>query len=231
MKRFISMLIAMSMFLLAIPFSASAAAVETQEINTPEDYIQWLSNSPSLNSTAEQSDIIEKFKGLSYDRQQKFIDYLNDPEVIGSIYEAALTGNDTMLQNGDIKVTFKESEPKITPQATVYRASHNVVMEIFGITLISMETYVQYRVAGTSNSNLKITEILNGGAMVTRNWYPTANITIDKDSPYISANKAYQTAYYHWNFVHEIFGFQIGTQTHKVSGDVFGRSYGELTKS
>ncbi len=220
------------MFLVALPFSASA---NVSEINTPEDYINYLSNSMSMQSNSSEQDVLEQFKALSADDQQKFVDYISDPDVAASIFKAMSTGEKTKLYGGDVEITFekgKAADDNISlSSTTTYRQSDQAKTTVLGIDIITVEVYIQYRVSGTNFDNRKITDILNGGGRVLRNWYPSVTISVDDDSPYIQGNQAYQTSYFEWNFVHPKLGFQIGVNTFKIWGNPHGGWGSDFTKS
>ncbi|MGG1617980.1 hypothetical protein ACIFQM_18750 [Paenibacillus sp. NRS-1782] len=229
MKKMLSLFVVFVLFLAVLPFSANAQETNSSTINTPEDYINYLKqNNRGLNSNSQGGDdhsiILKQFTSLSNEDQQKFVDYMNNPEAIKAIFDAMQSGENTDLYNGDIKIRVDESKLKntISPFATTYRPYAETVASALGINIITTQVYVQYRVSGG-----KITEILNGGGLVTRNWFPVVNIAIKEDKPYINSDKtrAYQTAYFTWNFIHSSLGAVVGVGTHTIWGFTDG-SYG-----
>lgn len=126
------------MLLVTLPFSASAN-VESSEINTPEDYINYLtSNSTSLQSNSSGQDVLEQFKALSADDQQKFVDYINDPNVAVSIFKAMSNGEKTKMYGGDVEVSFengKAPDDNISLNSTTtYRQSDQAKTTFWGLT-------------------------------------------------------------------------------------------------
>lgn len=223
-----------ALIIVVFPFSAKAQETNALTINTPEDYINYLKqNRNGLNSQIinnESSNILQKFTSLSKENQQKFVDYMNNPEAIKSIFNAMQSGENADLYNGDIKVRVTKSKPANTTSAftTIYKPEAETEATTFGITVISTKVYVQYSV--TSG---KITQILNAGGLVTRNWVPFANISVKEDKPFITSdkNRAYETVYFTWNFIHKSLGAVIGTGTHTMWGFPDGSYNSSFTKS
>lgn len=229
-KKLLSLFVVLVLFLGVLPYSVNA---QDSTINTPEDYINYLkSNNKGLSSQNDNdsSVVLEQFQSLSKEDQQKFVDYMNNPEAIKAIFNAMQNGENADLYNGDIKVRVNQNKPDhtITPFATEYKPHAETVASTFGINIITTQVYVQYRVSGG-----KVTEILNGGGIVTRNWFPVVNITIKEDKPYINSNKtrAYETAYFTWNFIHSSLGAVVGTGTHTIWGFTDGTWDASFSKS
>jgi hypothetical protein len=217
-KKLLSLFVVFVLFLSVLPYSVNAQ--DSLSINTPEDYINYLkANNKELNSQNDNdsSVILEQFTNLSQEEQQKFVNYMNDPEAIKSIFNVIQSGKDSDLYNGDIKVRVNQNKQahSTTPFATEYTPHAETVVSTFGINIITTQVYIHYRVSAG-----KVTEILNGGGVVTRKWVPLVNITIKEEKPHINSDKrsAYQTAYFTWNFTHPSLEEVIGTGTHTIWG-------------
>ncbi|MNW45997.1 hypothetical protein D3C74_232740 [compost metagenome] len=229
MKKFLSLFVVLILFLGVLPYSVNAQ--DSLTINTPEDYINYLkNNNKGLNSLNDNdsSTILEQFTSLPKEDQQKFVDYMNDPDVIKSIFNGIQSGKDSDLYNGDIKVRVdQDKENSTTPFATEYTPYSEIVVSTFGINIITTKVYIHYRV-----SEGKVTDILNGGGTVTRNWFPVVNVTIQEDKPYINSDKrsAYQTAYFTWIFIHPSLGEVVETGTHTIWGYADGTWESQLLK-
>ncbi|MEC0184432.1 hypothetical protein P4H61_23390 [Paenibacillus peoriae] len=218
MKKLLSLLVVLVLFLSTLPYSVNAQ--DSLTINTPEDYINYLkNNNKGLNSLNDNdsSAILKQFTSLSKEDQQKFVNYMNDPDAIKSIFNGIKSGKDSDLYNGDIKVRVDQNkqEHSTAPLAAEYTHYSETVVSTFGINIITTQVYIHYRVSGG-----KVTEILNGGGVVTRNWFPVVNVTIKEEKPYINSDKrsAYQTAYFTWNFIHPSLGEVVETGTHTIWG-------------
>ncbi|MDP9675216.1 hypothetical protein J2W97_001199 [Paenibacillus jamilae] len=230
MKKMLSLFVVLVLCLGILPYSVNA---QDLSINTPEDYINYLKSNNkglSVQNNNDSSVVLEQFTKLSKEDQQKFVDYMNNPEAIKAIFNAMQSGKDADLYNGDIKVrvTQKEPEHAITPFAAVYKPYAETVASTLGVNIITTQVYVQYRVSGG-----KITEIINGGGLVTRNWFPVVNISIKEDKPYINSDKsrAYETAYFTWNFIHSSLGAVVGVGTHTIWGFTDGSHGSSFSKS
>lgn len=234
MKKILSSLVAFALLLIVIPFSASAQEITTPSINTPEDYINYLkenNSAISLQSDEDSNHVLKQFTALSKEDQEKFIKYISDPQVAKAIFEAMQSGkNNVELYNGDIKVSTGNESPKsgISLSAATYKVEHEAVSTVLGVDIIKTKVYVQYTVGGT-----KVTGIVNGGGIVLRNWFPSISISVKEDKAYVNTDKsrAYQTAYFTWNFVHDKLGLTFGTATHTVWGYTNGTKGSSFSKS
>lgn len=215
MKRFIGMLVVMSMFLLAIPFSASAAATE---INTPDDYVFWLKGQDGSEKTLEQ------FSELSESEQVKFVEYINSPKINTELLDAMSKNEKVVLYGGDIVVEHKSATSDISMFAADYAVSQRAVATVLGVDLAQIRERVEYRVTGTPG-NQKVEKILNGGGIVDHYWVPFGKMEVKDDQGYVSANgkRAVQRSTFTSSFVHPKFGLTMGTREFTIYGNVNGQ--------
>ncbi|NMP11539.1 hypothetical protein [Paenibacillus polymyxa] len=201
-------------------------------INTPQDYISWLKDqdkSISTSSSQDSSEVIKQFSQLSTSDQEKFIKYINDPEVNKAFFNAMASSEDVSLYGGDIKVEHNkganETNSKVSPQSINYTVSGYSTGSFLGVKLSELRTDLTYTVGGTSQSNLTVTQLLGSKANVTYNYNPTVKIEALSMNPYIRFDKkaAVTTGNYNFNFIHEKLGLEYGTIIHHMEGDVYGR--------
>ncbi len=238
MKKVVSLLLVLS-FMLTFGSVISAEPVKDNNtvINTPDDYINWLEqqvDKVGLQSTSDYSarEVLEQFKALSKEDQQKFVDYVNDPEVTKSIFEASAAGENLSLYGGDVTVTVNNDVPKdgdFSILAADYNYGTIVVSRMLGINIIRTDTTIEWRVTGTT---AKITKVLSFSANVSYNYHPGLDITVTKDSPVINSSGSRVTAAgrYAWNFLYRDLGLLIGTEVVKIWGNADGSGDSTVTR-
>lgn len=122
-------------------------------LNTPEDYINYPKiKNKGFNSQNDNDSnaILEQFTSLTKEEQQKFVNHMNDPELITSIFNGIQIGKDSDLYKGDIKVRVDQNkqEHSTTPLATEYTHYSETVVSTFGINIITTQVFIHYRVSG-----------------------------------------------------------------------------------
>ncbi len=229
MKKLLGLFLAFALLVALVPFNGFAQAQSITEINTPKDYINYLKSkvdaSIAPNEVRSSTQVLHQFTSLSSQNQQKFVDYLNNPDVIKFILDNQ--GANAAGFGGDVKVTVNShNNEEISLAANKYYRENEATSTVLGIDIIKSKVYIEWEVEDS-----KITKILNSGGLVTRNWWPFVDIKVTNDKPYISNNVAYQTSYFAWNFVHSKLGALIGTVTHKIWGYHDGRYDTSFSKS
>ncbi|MDQ0047014.1 hypothetical protein J2T18_001286 [Paenibacillus polymyxa] len=215
------------------PLAASATpstGIETNdqsihevEINSPSDYIKWLKGKDGAEETLQQ------FSDLSESDQDKFVKYINDPEINKTLVDAMATSNGekVSLYGGDVTVTAtqEQSKPvKISPQVADYAVSQRATSTILGVDVVQVSERVEYRVEGTS-SNQRVSQVLNGGGTINRYWVPMGRMDVKDDKGYVnsSGKLAVQRSVFTTSFVHPKLGATIGTNTFVIYGNVKGQ--------
>ncbi|MCL6709159.1 hypothetical protein M8R20_19420, partial [Pseudomonas sp. R2.Fl] len=134
--------------LLLVPFLIGGYSINTQAaeitetedsnvIETPKDYMNYLEDNINNNSMEDDEkesakEVLDQFKELSKEDQEKFVNYMNDPDVAQDVFEAdnsplAETEDNvdedgeetTSLYDGDVEVT---KEVNVSPQINTMSA-------------------------------------------------------------------------------------------------------------
>ncbi|WP_312652962.1 hypothetical protein [Aminipila sp.] len=196
--------------ILAIVFASSTVCFAGNSINetqniTPTSYIKYMQD--KLSSAKHSKDAaaiaiaesnISKFKSLSKEEQQKFINYISDPtlmkKAINNLSDLSTTANEsTSLKNGDICITsecldsssLKSSLKASNGAEKTYTISYQPKMEVLGITIFETINTLKYK--GTSK---KVTSITSFKSYVAVNYNPFAAADFKNKSTEISDNAA-----------------------------------------
>lgn len=197
-------------------------AQQSVEINSPSDYLNWLKGQDGAEEAAQQ------FSDLSQADQEKFVKYINDPEINKKIMNAIATSNrdKISLNSGDITVRHERSvtPAKISPQTKDYSVRQRATSNVLGIEVVQVSERVEYRVTGAS-SNQRVSEILNGGGVVDRYLIPMGRMDVKDDKGYVNSNSslAVQRSVFTTSFVHPKFGLVMATNSFTVYGNVQGQ--------
>jgi len=190
------------------------------EINSPQDYINWLKGQDGAEDAAQ------KFSDLSQADQEKFVKYINDPEINKTIMNAIApsNGDKVTLYGGDITVKNEQTitPSKVSPQAKDYAVSQRATATVLGVDVVKLRERVEYRVEGTP-SNQRVTQVLNGSGTVERYLVPMGRMDVKDDKGYVnSSGKAVQRSVFTTSFVHPKLGAIIGVNNFTIYGDVRG---------
>ncbi|MCM3133417.1 hypothetical protein M3629_11475 [Paenibacillus polysaccharolyticus] len=265
-KKFVTGFIAMSL-LLSVPVTAGASAVGVEEsqktansvtsqsitgIETPEEYIAYLNqlqdesfSVQSLRSTAvvgsqDVNQFLNKYVNLPKNKQQQFLDYLNNPEFIRTVF-SAMNGDlgSELLYNGDLVVTSSvhEATPaystsEISIMAVGDTKDHSLYHEhsasLFGLDFIKTRVEMSYRTTEVKTNSSQITKILNSNGILVQNFYPGADITKSEHNPVIASDKltAKFNVDWSWNFIWDKLGLTIGVKRQWMEVNKAGSGYG-----
>ncbi|OBZ11995.1 hypothetical protein A8L34_16915 [Bacillus sp. FJAT-27264] len=267
-KKAISGIVAMSM-LLSVPVSAGAASIDSNNlessysigsesifnINTPGDYIAYLkqlqAESPSLQSLrsviqlSEQSnvnDFLNKYISLPEDKQQEFVDYLNDPEFTKTVFSAmnGNVGTSQAFYSGDLVVGTSEVR-EIAPSLNNIIAfkkgdtkDHSLYTEatatLFGLDFIKTRVEISYRTTEVKDFSSEITSILNKKGILVQNYSPGAHITKEENNVVLASNKltGSYSVDWSWNFIWDKLGLTIGVKRQWIDFDKAGKGDGGI---
>ncbi|WP_217585896.1 hypothetical protein [Lentibacillus saliphilus] len=189
--------LALVVSVLGIASSVSAASHGKQGVlQSVEGYTQHLGELAKHDQEANQ--LLKEFKALDRVKQEKLIQYLNDPELFRALIEksnALNAGESVALKNGDVlirkdlTITVDEGVEEVPDlQATYYRrATYTVTQEIFGLKITKLSSYVRY-----THNGYRVTSTYGNGAYVT-NYNFGVKITKDVRSHYHTSVRAYST--------------------------------------
>lgn len=133
-----------SMAMLSLPGSAAAADAH-EATSSPSAYAAWLEAQPGAHAdrTAVQ------FKALPADKQQRFLDYISDPQIAAAMVSASgeAAPARTELANGDVVVEHKSGTGPAARTGDMH-AWHSTATEVLGVTVDKVLIRVNYRVTG-----------------------------------------------------------------------------------
>lgn len=257
-NKLITGVAAMSL-LLSVPLSASADSigsvesqstysVETQSgfsVKTPEEYISYLKQTHVGSSNEESSRtklFISQFKSLPRDKQQQFVDYLNDPEFLNTAFTAIneQTEASQTFYNGDLTVSSSSvmetfpSSPSVSIMAKGDTKDHALyyedVINVFGLDMVKTRVELSYRTTEVQTNSSQITSILNKQGTLVQNYTPGAHITKTEHNVVISSDKttAKFTVDWSWNFLWDKLGLTVGTKRQWIEVNKAGTGYGGI---
>lgn len=188
--------------------TTSVAAAES-EVPTVQEYVAWLKK----QKTAEADQIAEQFTALSAGNQQKFLNYLADPEVVKALAgeqgdaDTTIAPNamsiTTKLAGGDVVTTVgAEATPttvgaEAAPMATAAKAvdwkcSYWINQKVLGIE-VTRHTLAQWYRANST----KVTKVYVASA-THKNLNPGVSVDNQPEDQWISA-AGNALAYVTWN--------------------------------
>ncbi|ANY73149.1 hypothetical protein BBD41_11410 [Paenibacillus ihbetae] len=253
LKKLIAAVVSMSL-LLSVPISVSANSTEsvesqlTYDVKTPEDYITFLKQTQvkySFSNSVDSTDIneyIDKFLSLPEDKQQKFVDYLNDPEFLKTTFSAIneQTEGSQSFYNGDLVVrsSMVEVSPassNISPMAIGdtkdYSYYHESITQLMGLDFVKTRVELKVRTTEVKTNASQITEIVHARGVLVQNYVPLAHIAKKEYPVDIASDKssAKFTTDWSWNFIWDKLGLQVGTKRQWVQITKAGTATGGIS--
>ncbi|WP_353854790.1 hypothetical protein [Bacillus sp. Bos-x628] len=144
------------------------------QVKTIQDYRDYLSD--IISKEGKDSDAVEvlnKFDALSKDKQQKFVDTMNDERALKEIIEmdepslSANTKSETTALNGDYKIISEEVKNENPPfsinTATERRAAWAHTHTLFAVPLVKTTIELYYKADGKTliGSPRKVSSFIN----------------------------------------------------------------------
>ena len=212
MKRLKKLFAFLLTFAMAISFSVSAFAAEKEAVLTVEQYMEFLKE--------ESPSDLQKFKALSADEQQRFVNYLVEP----ATYNGTLNTPDIARSNNYERNEKYFSRAELGRiRATTWDAWGTSTVTILGIEILEYRIEVGYNVSGNT-----ITSINYNEAYVVKNLNPLVQTNTTSKSAYINNNivHAKGTFYYELGPI-EGLTVQIGN----IYGELLAYSDGDTSIS
>lgn len=239
-KIFHGIVILAILFTGVFPLQTIAADPITAKIESPKDYIKYLEERGKIDSEALK--IRDQFCELSVKKQEKFISYLNKPEVISKVLKTPVEANaEKALYGGDIVISHKTKSEIVDVNGDpnlkgtfAKKNSHGHKLYTFkvtdvrevkfpgGIPQCKFTAWVIYQ----SKGKKKVTSVIGGNGNIV-NWCPFWKITKDSVENYVHDNKAITEIVYKtncplapydvfsFNKHHHVIGFADGTKTYR----------------
>lgn len=191
---------------------------------TPKDYIEWL-ESKSLNDP-NSVNILNKFKSLTKQKQEEFIKYLKDPNLlknmIESINQKEFNNENTSIkfENGNAEVNISDKSNTVVPNGRAAVKYHSITREseskLLGIAVVETSHSMNYTSIGS-----KAGSVTSSSHYVKYNYYPF--LTLDwgdtTNATYGSQALSSRPLNYKFNLVGNP---TVGTRVFKLWGDIYG---------
>ncbi len=215
MKNVFSIILTLALLIMFVPNTYAADEIR---VKTPEQYIEYLKAQPNSETT------ISQFESLSLSDQEKYIEYVTNPELVQEIYNAMLSGKTTTLKNGDIKI----NQPKIGLPHTgggsigTYETVRNIEQDfdsvILGLNTFKYRVSLTYSVGGTSTANLQVRKAISANGQLMFSYIPGLSMSFTKDMPYVTNNTAVAKVSAHWELAYSGSGATFGTDVVTLKG-------------
>ena len=202
-KKIISILTILSIILTSSTFCFAGNSSDATQGITPSGYIKFLqdnlSSTKDVTVAADLKADISKFKSLSKDDQQKFIDYISDETLMKDVINklsniSAISTSDfnsTALEGGDVYVTAEivktsSVNARASSEDERYIITYKPKAVVLGITIFQTTNTLIYR--GTSST---VNSITSFDAYISKNYNPLMGANFTNKSTDISNNIAH----------------------------------------
>lgn len=216
------------------------------EVSTPQEYIDFLVEKGKTDPEALK--VKGQFEKLPTKKQKRFVEYLNDPELVKALFSDIEPNTEKKLYGGTvvIKHTLEQNEiisdapeepstglkhivgmmapcflstVEAAPVKKQFQLKHTKAVEAFGINVSWYNVWLKYEAIGT-----KVTKIIGGNGYYS-NVYPCTGISMQSCDKYIYGNKAHTAVV--WSVSIGVPGINAtGTVHHHVLGNASGgKSY------
>ena len=226
--------------------SANADVARSSQTATPAAYISYLASSNEAGSAQTLRD----FKALSSSEQEKYLDYLNNPEVFKALMEDAsepatdtvasaksvATNDTTSLFGGDV-VVESEHESTFTPDSTsdstagvqakrklsrgTHESTYTHTQKILGVTVTKLSVWVNYY---TNGSKITKVNFADGGK---RNYNAAVSISMGVPKAWKDGSYANGSVVWEGSIIYKGFGVSIDKRQ-KVWANEYGYRGGYL---
>jgi hypothetical protein len=200
-----------------------AAAAEKPAPPTAQEYLAWL----DAQNNAESDEVASQFKALPAEKQQKFLGYLVDAEVLKAAVDVKADPDPDpetrarALTNGDVTV---EVESGATPTSTTrgraadWHCYYDAKQKVFGITVTKMKLEQWYH-----STTTKVDKIYNVAAS-KRNFNPGVMLSNEPEEQWISrAGNALAFVTWHGDITASGLTVQIDKRQHIRCDETGGR--------
>jgi hypothetical protein len=185
--------------------TSAASAPVPKESSSPEAYSKFLeSKTKEFGTTSNTSNdgakkALNEFNSMDRDEQKKYLNTINDPEVIKNIYETMGKlkldkDQDSVteeLYGGYVKVTMERNDDKgFSTQDTFQEtADVNTTVEIAAVNAVQLNIYMQYTTENDpGQSCCTVTSVNSTSHAVVSNYIPIQTLNATAREPYIASN-------------------------------------------
>lgn len=231
LKKLVSLLLVAVLLSISTYSSAFADDVSKDKITNISSYMTWIKENTNKE---EASKFVEQIKSLPLDKQEKFISYLNNADLMAkALTEKLEPGETKYLENGDISIMLNETNQNIkfnplikSNLAIQYRrATYTKYIEIFGIAILENVVWVDYSHDGNS-----ILGIQGCDAVTTRNFIPVLSLSWSGLHSWgIGGTRAYASADITFSVLYQG-SVTLGASEIGVWGDINNRADGWIKK-
>lgn len=200
-------------------------------INSPQEYESYLIQKANNSNSEEKSAIVNalyKYKSLTRDKQEKFIEIINNKNLMRDVFKAFGESEKETFLGGDIVVNNSiDKLDKIDYTITslsieLTTATYKRWIEVFGITVFETTSWVKYE-----HDNYSIFSIVGYDHVVSRDLLaPAWSYSWSGKTAWIFGNKAYSTA----DLTMIDLGIPIQTVQVGVWGDIYNNAGGWVNK-
>lgn len=229
-KRFGCMFLAVWMLCGILATAGYAAEIPDQQVQglvvgqiTVADYRAWLAG-PQWRVYGQDGDrqqnILLAFDALATNKQEQFVAYLNDKQLMEEVALAFMSGEEkTVFADGDIVVQAVDSTPEANARAVTYttKATHTRTISFLGIDIVEVENYVTY-----NHTSSTVTGVVRGGMVTGKNYMPFFGISYSNDALYYTSSRAYHVSDLTCSFLYEGSGITYGSAEFGVYGTPSG---------
>lgn len=194
-----------------------------------ESYKDWITSQVNTkdSNNYEVQNFLKEFNDLTEDKQELFVSYMNDSDLILEILNLISSDKaSTTLENGNIIVsnnqTFQNKETVIGTRAEMqYRRGEGTsTVTIFGVKVFQYSGEIRYNHNGSS-----VKEIPSANIWISTNWIPFVNFSWDDTSTYgVGTTVAHHIEYCTWSFIHPNIGITYGTHQIEITGSTSNKT-------
>lgn len=244
MKKY---LVLLTVFLLVFSSLGSVVSASSDNHNVKEEMIEESFKSAIEEAKGDNKVELEndfnKYKNLSDRDKEKFVEYMFNEEISGTVLESLeeiKDGEKIEFLEGDIEVSMssedtpneelKQSVSAIAPTASTAatqnrRATYTKTVKFLGLSVLEVKAYVQY-----THNGSKVTGTYGCDAFTNRNLNPTLSSDWGKCTRTYNSSQAWATARVTWNFIHKSLGIVYQSHLVKVWGNHKNEAGGSVTK-
>lgn len=158
---------------------------------------------------ADDEQALKDFNNFSNEKQEEFIEAMNNPEVFAEKSEITINTEETSFIPSDTPLSPTSISPLSNTRIRSYTSNYDV--GLFGIKI------TQYRhIFRIETSNNRATRVLENTGIVVRNYNPMVQSGLTSKGSYISGGRAFSNVVFFYNIgpIEEI-SAQLGNYAHE----------------
>lgn len=228
MKKVCSVLMSFVLMLVLIP-NVSADSVPNSQFKTPEALISYLestTNQKQSTNSLTSVTTIDEYKNAPREKQEKILEYLNDPEFVKVMFTALTTttaedNSEQTFFNGDLVISTKAIDTSLIDReistmavgdTTIFGKGVEGTATVLGIDWVKIRTSLEVEIKVIAKDTSVISRILRHSADVIHNYVPLAQISANPNTPYITSDGHYAYFTCMWEFKEAIYGMVLASK-------------------